>query len=160
MKKKQEKIPTMQGWERKNKEIFFIPLREQKDFYFKLAFVMNPNACVVEHTEYELLKILCRNLKKATKFLSLIKGQPWDKRVDDIPTCYGHYRMQESIDKKERKQIYLGMGKYLQFLTPRAMTCKVISQLTEIHLRYSANVEHLLPHDRQEKNRFKESKGP
>lgn len=158
MKKDQETIPTCERWERKNKEVFFIPEKEQKDFYLKLAFVMDPHACAVERTEYELLKILHRNLKKALKFLTLVNGQQWDERVSDIQTCYGHYLMQESIDKKERKQIYHRMGHYLQFLTQMAMNSRVISQLTDIYIRYYADVEQLLEEYPQEKNALEKNK--
>lgn len=160
MKNEQETIPTWRGWERKNKEVFFIPLKEQKSFYLQLAFVMDPHACTVERTEYELLQILHRNLKKSAKFFSLINSQQWDERVSDLQACYGHYLMQDSIDKKERKQVHLRMGPYLQFLTQMAMNCKIISQLTEIHLRYCADVERLLQQYPQGKKRSEEDNDP
>lgn len=160
MKEGQDTTRTLEEWERKSKEVFYIPLKEQKDFYLKLAFVMDPHACAVERTEYELLRILHRNLKKATKFLALVNAQQWDERVSDIQTCYGHYLMQESIDKKERKQVHFRMGQYLQFLTQMAMNSKVISQLTGIYTHYYSDVERLLQEYPQEKTVSKKDKDP
>lgn len=144
MEKDQQPISTFGGMERKNKEVFFIPSSEKKDFYLKLAFLTDPHACVPARSEYELLRILDRNLKKTIKVLSLINNQQWDTCIPQIQACYGHYLMQNSIGKKERTQVYLQVGQHLDFLTRIAMNCKAIAQLFDMYRDYSADVEWLL----------------
>ena len=47
-----------------SKDSFVIPKEELKDFYLKFAFLLNPDSCSINRTEFELLNILLKDLKK------------------------------------------------------------------------------------------------
>ena len=48
-----------------SKDSFVIPKEELKDFYLKFAFLLNPDSCSINRTEFELLNILLKDLKKS-----------------------------------------------------------------------------------------------
>lgn len=151
MEKDETVTPAMNGMERKNTEVFFISPEEMKDFYFKLAFIIDPHACTPKRTEYELLKILHRNLKKAIKLLSLVNSLKWKENIPHIQNCCGLYLMDKTISKKERMEVFTHIGQHLQALTQLGMDSRTMHQLYDIHLRLSANVERLLEQYPQEK---------
>lgn len=139
------------GMERKTTQVFFIPPEEMKDFYFKLAFIIDPHACTPNRTEYELLKILHRNLKKAVKLLSLVNSLKWNESMPEIQNCCGLYLMEDTISKKERMDVYTHIGKHLQALTQLGTNSRTMHQLYDIHLRLAKNVERLLQQYPEEK---------
>ena len=66
--------PAVGGMIKASKDSFVIPKEELKDFYLKFAFLLDPDSCSVNRTEFELLNILLKNLKKILCFGSLL---PW-----------------------------------------------------------------------------------
>ncbi len=57
--------PAVGGMIKASKDSFVIPKEELKDFYlFKFAFLLNPDSCSINRTEFELLNILLKDLKK------------------------------------------------------------------------------------------------
>lgn len=160
MEKDQETVSRSGGMERKNKEVFFIPSSEKKDFYLKLAFFTDPHACVPVRSEYELLRILDRNLKKIVKALSLMNNQQWGECIPKIEACYGHYLMQNSISKKERSEVYLQVGQHLSFLSRMTANTTAISQLFDMYRDYSTDVERLLEQYTEEEHTSEGDKCP
>ena len=57
--------PAVGGMIKASKDSFVIPKEELKDFYLKFAFPLDPDSCSVNRTEFELLNILLKNLKKS-----------------------------------------------------------------------------------------------
>lgn len=151
MEKDENATPSINGMERKNTEVFFISPEEMKDFYFKLAFIIDPHACTPNRTEYELLKILHRNLKKAIKLLSLVNSLKWNESIPEIQSCCGLYLMEETISKKERMDVYVHINQHLKSLIQMGMNSRTIHQMYDIYLRLFSNVERLLQEYPQEK---------
>lgn len=58
--------PAVGGMIKASKDSFVIPKEELKDFYLKFAFLLDPDSCSVNRTEFELLNILLKNLKKGS----------------------------------------------------------------------------------------------
>ena len=56
--------PAVGGMIKASKDSFVIPKEELKDFYLKFAFLLNPDSCSINRTEFELLNILLKDLKK------------------------------------------------------------------------------------------------
>lgn len=57
--------PAVGGMIKASKDSFVIPKEELKDFYLKFAFLLNPDSCSINRTEFELLNILLKDLKKS-----------------------------------------------------------------------------------------------
>lgn len=151
MKKDENESPVVESMNRKSTEVFYIPPKEMKDFYLKLAFLIDPHACKPTRTEYELLKILHRNLKKATRLLSLVNSLNWNENIPEIQKCCGLYLMEDTISKKERMEVHTHIGQHLQALTQLGMNSKTVHQWYDMNLRHSTNVERLLQQYPEEK---------
>lgn len=56
--------PTVGSIAQTPQNAFVVPNGELKDFYLKFALLLNPNSCSANRTEFELLNILLKDLKK------------------------------------------------------------------------------------------------
>ncbi|EXY30644.1 hypothetical protein M080_7093, partial [Bacteroides fragilis str. 3397 T10] len=72
-----------------SKDSFVIPKEELKDFYLKFAFLLNPDSCSVNRTEFELLNILLKDLKKILAALTHLNTHPWDEGIAEIQISCG-----------------------------------------------------------------------
>lgn len=73
--------PAVRGMIKASKDSFVIPKEELKDFYLKFAFLLNPDSCSVNRTEFELLNILLKDLKKILAALTHLNTHPWDEGI-------------------------------------------------------------------------------
>ena len=96
-----------------SKDSFVIPKEELKDFYLKFAFLLNPDSCSINRTEFELLNILLKDLKKILAALTHLNTHPWDEGIAEIQISCGVYSLQDNLSKKERMQMNTSMGKHL-----------------------------------------------
>lgn len=108
--------PAVGGMIKASKDSFVIPKEELKDFYLKFAFLLNPDSCSINRTEFELLNILLKDLKKILAALTHLNTHPWDEGIAEIQISCGVYSLQDNLSKKERMQMNTSMGKHLQFL--------------------------------------------
>lgn len=62
------------------------PLSEEelKDFYLKLARLVNPNACSANRSDFEILNILCKDLKRNLGILCKYTQHAWDEGILEI----------------------------------------------------------------------------
>ena len=62
------------------------PLSEEelKDFYLKLARLVNPNACSANRSDFEVLNILCKDLKRNLGILCKYTQHAWDEGILEI----------------------------------------------------------------------------
>ena len=121
--------PAVGGMIKASKDSFVIPKEELKDFYLKFAFLLNPDSCSVNRTEFELLNILLKDLKKILAALTHLNTHPWDEGIAEIQISCGVYSLQDNLSKEKRMQMNTSTGKHLQFLTQMAMNSPVFKQL-------------------------------
>lgn len=121
--------PAVGGMIKASKDSFVIPKEELKDFYLKFAFLLNPDSCSINRTEFELLNILLKDLKKILAALTHLNTHPWDEGIAEIQISCGVYSLQDNLSKKERMQMNTSMGKHLQFLTQMAVNSPVFKLL-------------------------------
>lgn len=62
------------------------PLSEEelKDFYLKLARLVNPNACSANRSDFEVLNILCKDLERNLGILCKYTQHAWDEGILEI----------------------------------------------------------------------------
>ena len=94
---------TVGGMIKASKDSFVIPKEELKDFYLKFAFLLDPDSCSVNRTEFELLNILLKNLKKILAALTHLNTHPWDEGIAEIQISCGAYSIQDSLDRKSTR---------------------------------------------------------
>ena len=70
---------------------------ELKDFYLKLARLVNPGACSPKRTDFEVLSILSKDLKRNLGFLCKYTQHSWDEGLLEIQMACGVYSVQDSI---------------------------------------------------------------
>ena len=121
--------PAVGGMIKASKDSFVIPKEELKDFYLKFAFLLNPDSCSINRTEFELLNILLKDLKKILAALTHLNTHPWDEGIAEIQISCGVYSLQDNLSKEKRMQMNTSTGKHLQFLTQMAMDSPVFKQL-------------------------------
>ena len=85
--------PTVGGITQAPQNVFIVNDRELKDFYLKFALFLNPDSCSVNRTEFEMLNILLKDLKKivgALTHLTCTLGMmAWQKSCSPaVPTPY------------------------------------------------------------------------
>ena len=85
--------PAVGGMIKASKDSFVIPKEELKDFYLKFAFLLDPDSCSVNRTEFELLNILLKNLKKILTALTHLNTHPWDEGIAEIQISCGVYSL-------------------------------------------------------------------
>lgn len=112
--------PAVGGMIKTSKDSFVIPKEELKDFYLKFAFLLNPDSCSANRTEFELLNILLKDLKKTLAVLTHLNTHAWNEGIAEIQISCGVYSIQDNLSKKERMQMNTSTGKHLQFLTQMA----------------------------------------
>ena len=117
--------PAVGGMIKASKDSFVIPKEELKDFYLKFAFLLDPDSCSVNRTEFELLNILLKNLKKILAALTHLNTHPWDEGIAEM-------------------QMNTSTGKHLQFLTQMAMNSPVFKQLFRNYHNHYIQVESLV----------------
>ena len=122
------------------------PLSEEelKDFYLKLARLVNPGACSPKRTDFEVLSILSKDLKRNLGFLCKYTQHSWDEGLLEIQMACGVYSVQDSIQKKERLEMNASLGKHLQFLAQMASASSVVRKMHAEYTRHFINVEYLL----------------
>lgn len=122
------------------------PLSEEelKDFYLKLARLVNPNACSANRSDFEVLNILCKDLKRNLGILCKYTQHAWDEGILEIQMACGVYSVQDSIQKKERLDMNASLGKHLQFLAQMASASSVVRKMHAEYTRHLINVEYLL----------------
>ena len=121
--------PAVGGMIKASKDSFVIPKEELKDFYLKFAFLLDPDSCSVNRTEFELLNILLKNLKKILAALTHLNTHPWDEGIAEIQISCGAYSIQDNLSKEKRMQMNTSTGKHLQFLTQMAVSSPVFKLL-------------------------------
>lgn len=144
METEQSTVQTLGGMTLTSKNVFFIPSEELKNFYLKFAYLSNPNACSVNRTEFELLNILFKELKKKMEVLSKINAHAWDKGMMEIQTAHMYYLTRENLPPKERVRINNCVSEHLTFLTQMAINSRTMKHLYEVYARHYTNVERLL----------------
>ena len=70
--------PTVGGITQAPQNVFIVNDRELKDFYLKFALFLNPDSCSVNRTEFEMLNILLKDLKKIVGALTHLTMHAWD----------------------------------------------------------------------------------
>ena len=136
--------PAVGGMIKASKDSFVIPKEELKDFYLKFAFLLNPDSCSVNRTEFELLNILLKDLKKILAALTHLNTHPWDEGIAEIQISCGVYSLQDNLSKEKRMQMNTSTGKHLQFLTQMAMNSPVFKQLFRNYHNHYIQVESLV----------------
>ncbi|WP_075558919.1 hypothetical protein [Parabacteroides timonensis] len=129
------------------------PLSEEelKDFYLKLARLINPSACSTNRNDFEVLNILHKELKRNLGLLYKYTQHAWDQGMLEIQMACGVYSVQDSIQKKERLEMNASLGKHLQFLAQMASACSVARKMHAEYTRHFINVEYLLKQFPKEK---------
>ena len=83
------------GMIKASKDSFVIPKEELKDFYLKFAFLLNPDSCSINRTEFELVNILLKDLKKIMAALTHLNTHPWDEGIAEIQISCGVYSLHQ-----------------------------------------------------------------
>ena len=117
---------------------------ELKDFYLKLARLVNPGACSPKRTDFEVLSILSKDLKRNLGFLCKYTQHSWDEGLLEIQMACGVYSVQDSISKAQRLEMNTSLGRHLQFLARMASSCSVARKMHAEYTRHFINVEYLL----------------
>ena len=117
---------------------------ELKDFYLKFARLVNPNACSANRNDFEVLSILRKDLKKNLGILCKYTQHAWDEGMPEIQMACGAYSVQDTIQKKERMEVNVSLGKHLQFLAQMAAASSVVRRMHAEYTRHFINVEYLL----------------
>ena len=136
--------PAVGGMIKASKDSFVIPKEELKDFYLKFAFLLDPDSCSVNRTEFELLNILLKDLKKIVGALTHLTMHAWDDGIPEILLSCGAYSLQDDLNKKTRMQMNASMGKHLQFLTQMAMDSPAMKLLYRNMNKHYMQVEILV----------------
>ena len=136
--------PAVGGMIKASKDSFVIPKEELKDFYLKFAFLLDPDSCSVNRTEFELLNILLKNLKKILAALTHLNTHPWDEGIAEIQISCGVYSLQDNLSKEKRMQMNTSTGKHLQFLTQMAVSSPVFKLLFKNYHNHYIQVESLV----------------
>ncbi|MCS2716406.1 hypothetical protein NXW16_24440 [Bacteroides thetaiotaomicron] len=92
--------PTVGGITQAPKNVFIVNDRELKDFYLKFALFLNPDSCSVNRTEFEMLNILLKDLKKIVGALTHLTMHAWDDGMAEILLSCGAYSIQDDLNKK------------------------------------------------------------
>ena len=151
--------PAVGGMIKASKDSFVIPKEELKDFYLKFAFLLNPDSCSVNRTEFELLNILLKDLKKILAALTHLNTHPWDEGIAEIQISCGVYSLQDNLSKEKRMQMNTSTGKHLQFLTQMAMDSPVMKLLYRNMNKHYMQVEMLVKQMAAEIDRQKNKDG-
>ena len=86
------------------------------------------------------LKILKKNLGILCKYTQ----HAWDEGMPEIQMACGAYSVQDTIQKKERMEVNVSLGKHLQFLAQMAAASSVVRRMHAEYTRHFINVEYLL----------------
>ena len=151
--------PAVGGMIKASKDSFVIPKEELKDFYLKFAFLLNPDSCSVNRTEFEMLNILLKDLKKIVGALTHLTMHAWDDGMAEILLSCGAYSIQDDLNKKTRMQMNASMGKHLQFLTQMAMDSPTMKLLYRNMNKHYMQVEILVKQMAAEIDRQKNKDG-
>ena len=151
--------PAVGGMIKASKDSFVIPKEELKDFYLKFAFLLNPDSCSVNRTEFEMLNILLKDLKKIVGALTHLTMHAWDDGIAEILLSCGAYSIQDDLNKKTRMQMNASMGKHLQFLTQMAMDSPTMKLLYRNMNKHYMQVEMLVKQMAAEIDRQKNKDG-
>ena len=151
--------PAVGGMIKASKDSFVIPKEELKDFYLKFAFLLDPDSCSVNRTEFELLNILLKNLKKILAALTHLNTHPWDEGIAEIQISCGVYSLQDNLSKEKRMQMNTSTGKHLQFLTQMAMDSPTMKLLYRNMNKHYMQVEMLVKQMAAEIDRQKNKDG-
>ena len=139
--------------------VFIVNDRELKDFYLKFALFLNPDSCSVNRTEFEMLNILLKDLKKIVGALTHLTMHAWDDGMAEILLSCGAYSIQDDLNKKTRMQMNASMGKHLQFLTQMAMDSPTMKLLYRNMNKHYMQVEMLVKQMAAEIDRQKNKDG-
>ena len=151
--------PAVGGMIKASKDSFVIPKEELKDFYLKFAFLLNPDSCSVNRTEFEMLNILLKDLKKIVGALTHLTMHAWDDGMAEILLSCDAYSIQDDLNKKTRMQMNASMGKHLQFLTQMAMDSPTMKLLYRNMNKHYMQVEMLVKQMAAEIDRQKNKDG-
>ena len=151
--------PAVGGMIKASKDSFVIPKEELKDFYLKFAFLLDPDSCSVNRTEFEMLNILLKDLKKIVGALTHLTMHAWDDGMAEILLSCGAYSIQDDLNKKTRMQMNASMGKHLQFLTQMAMDSPTMKLLYRNMNKHYMQVEMLVKQMAAEIDRQKNKDG-
>lgn len=92
--------PTVGGITQAPQNVFIVNDRELKDFYLKFALFLNPDSCSANRTEFEMLNILLKDLKKIVGALTHLTMHAWDDGMAEILLSCGAYSIQDDLNKK------------------------------------------------------------
>ena len=90
--------PTVGSIAQTPQNAFVVPNGELKDFYLKFALLLNPNSCSANRTEFELLNILLKDLKKIVGALTHLTMHAWDDGIPEILLSCGAYSLQDDLN--------------------------------------------------------------
>lgn len=124
---------------------------ELKDFYLKFARVANPTLFSPNRSDFEILNFLRKDLKKHLATLSKHTQHARDEGIPEIQTACGFYSVQDSIQKKERLEMNVALGKHLQFLTQMASANSIVRRMYAEYTRHFINLDYLLRQFSKEK---------
>lgn len=144
--------PTVGGMITAPKKVFYVPNEELKDFYLKFAHFLNPDSCSANRTEFEMLNILLKELRKNMEVLNRLNMHVWHEGIAEIQTLCGAYSIQDNLGKKERMQMNISMGKHLQFLIQTTMDSPMLKQMYKNYSLHYNRVEGLLKQMAKEMN--------
>ena len=151
--------PTVGGITQAPQNVFIVNDRELKDFYLKFALFLNPDSCSVNRTEFEMLNILLKDLKKILAALTHLNTHPWDEGIAEIQISCGVYSLQDNLSKEKRMQMNTSTGKHLQFLTQMAMDSPTMKLLYRNINKHYMQVEMLVKQMAAEIDRQKNKDG-
>ena len=151
--------PTVGSIAQTPQNAFVVPNGELKDFYLKFALLLNPNSCSANRTEFELLNVLLKDLKKIVGALTHLTMHAWDDGIPEILLSCGAYSLQGDLNKKTRMQMNASMGKHLQFLTQMAMDSPAMKLLYRNMNKHYMQVEILVKQMATEIERQKKENG-
>ena len=135
---------TIGGMTLTSRSTFVIAEEELKNFYLQFAYLSNPNSCSVNRTEFELLNILLKELRKNMEALSKFNAHKWDKGMMEIQTENMYYLTHENISPKERIRVNNCVSEHMTFLTQMVISSQNMRHLFEVYSRHYKNVSRLL----------------
>ena len=101
------------------------------------------------------LKVLKKNLGILCKYTQ----HAWDEGMPEIQMACGAYSVQDTIQKKERMEVNVSLGKHLQFLTQMAMDSTTMKLLYRNINKHYMQVEILVKQMAAEIDRQKNKDG-
>lgn len=124
--------------------VFHIPDEELKAFYLKEAFLLDPQACDTRQSEYWMLMILQKRLKRILALLSMLNSHPWYESLVSIQTVNGFYLTQDNISREERLKVNSDLLKHQKIIAYISSKQNISQELHMLINKHYLNVTRLL----------------